>query len=344
MRRRRGIRYLCFAKNLSSLPPADVSTDALAPCVAATLAGLYDDGLEVPFLWLYRRETVAPLPGHTLAHVWAVLDLDDAWIRVMSAKAAVAQSIDDAVAARRCTDAVASRISDLLAGAASERAAADVARFAAHVLECGGGLTEEEEEAAKADAARAAALALIPGAAGGAAPVRGPAAAISNDVVRLAASSAEVRKIVSALYVSPEGLAANMRASSQVYAPPDLGGGSDTEDALQAIAFEALSDKFTTHEEVLNAAQLLAATGIAAGAWRVLGAAEFGSPTASAPPAEPFIRSAMRRHYFERALVSTAPTPRGRLEIDGDHPYFGVHTLAGKGIKDFSVFLVRGGR
>jgi hypothetical protein len=51
----------------------------------------------------------------------------------------------------------------------------------------------------------------------------------------------------------------------------------------------------------------------------------------------------MRRHYFERAVVTTAPTPRGRLEIDGDHPYFGIHTLAGKGIKDFSVFLVRAG-
>jgi hypothetical protein len=118
---------------------------------------------------------------------------------------------------------------------------------------------------------------------------------VYEEAVRLAASSAEVRNIVSALYVSPEGLAANMRASSQVYAPPDLGGGSDTEDALQAIAFEALSDKFTTHEEVLHAAQLLAATGIAAGA---CGALE-GLLRPGRPPLYPPLRRAL--HPFGHA-------------------------------------------
>ena len=260
--------------------------------MSATLAAIYDEGLEVPFLWLYRRAAVAPLPGQTLAHVWGVLDLDDAWLRTMAARAAVAATIDEAVAAGRCSSDTASRVSELLAGAHSERAAADVAAYAALLLECGGGVEGED-----AGGVGSGAIVVAGGAAGGA------RAAVSNDVVRLAAASPDVRAIVRALYVTPDCLASNMRASSQIYAPPDLGGGADTEDALQvragrmrgrergnggdasgmrlqgsggttsacfttlqAIAFEALSERFTTHEEVLHAAQQLAAAGIAAGA------------------------------------------------------------------------------
>lgn len=186
--------------------------------MAATLAAIYDEGLEVPFLWLYRRAAVAPLPGQTLAHVWGVLDLDDAWLRTMAARAAVAATIDEAVAASRCSSDTASRVSELLAGAHSERAAADVAAYAALLLECGGGVEGDE----------AGGAIVVAGSAAG-----GARAAVSNDVVRLAAASPDVRSIVRALYVTPDCLASNMRASSQIYAPPDLGGGADTEDALQ---------------------------------------------------------------------------------------------------------------
>jgi hypothetical protein len=110
--------------------------------------------MEVPVLWLYRRDAVAPLPGMSIAHVrarflrpvqqrlpdhaaattacpptrslvlllllllllqvWSMLDLDDTWLRFQSSRAAVAAAVDAAVAAKRCSAADAEHLLDVL--------------------------------------------------------------------------------------------------------------------------------------------------------------------------------------------------------------------------------------
>eukprot|EP00467_Chlorarachnion_reptans_P000227 CAMPEP_0114521940 /NCGR_PEP_ID=MMETSP0109-20121206/20479_1 /TAXON_ID=29199 /ORGANISM="Chlorarachnion reptans, Strain CCCM449" /LENGTH=1665 /DNA_ID=CAMNT_0001703129 /DNA_START=319 /DNA_END=5316 /DNA_ORIENTATION=+ len=50
----------------------------------------------------------------------------------------------------------------------------------------------------------------------------------------------------------------------------------------------------------------------------------------------PLIRSFVRSYYFGRAYIHTKPTLKGLRKIDWMHPYWPVHRLVGKSVKDFT--------
>jgi len=48
-----------------------------------------------------------------------------------------------------------------------------------------------------------------------------------------------------------------------------------------------------------------------------------------------YVRSQLRRSFWDAALVSTNPTAMGRVELDPAHSYFGLHVLRDKRLIDF---------
>jgi transcriptional accessory protein Tex/SPT6 len=311
----------------------------VAQAVEAVLRLVYDEALEVPFIFLYRKDEL--FGGIQLAHLWSILDLDDAWIKIAIMKLDVAARLDKAIAAGVASDftdltndpdpALASTgygpdpgsITDIicrsLVAASSERAVSDVSDHADFLLEkTAGEVGSTFDPRSGAGTARNADL--------------------SRAALRADSRLVEARRVPEKLYLPAAKVAANVRSRMQIHAPPQLqtdgtvaaptgyasygaSASSDAlspeeqEQALRALCEAAVDAQFPTHEAVRGAARAVAARDLAR---------------------EPSIRALFRTEALRAATVSTAPTDAGREEIDPDHALFGVHLLSRKPLRAFA--------
>ena len=83
---------------------------------------------------------------------------------------------------------------------------------------------------------------------------------------------------------------------------------------LLSLITHRCSTDFNDQESVLRAARHVASMGLAR---------------------EPGIRARLRHIFFDKATLTTAPTPKGALECDPSHPFFGLAHLRPKTINDF---------
>jgi hypothetical protein len=218
--------------------PEDVS-----PAVAFILASIYDRGWEVPYLWGYHRGHLHP--NMTLAHVWAVVDLDDAWTRTSARRVAVGVAVDRAVEAGVADDDLAAAVRDALVNAQGERGVEDAAAYAARKL--AGAVAVKTADGLLPSSGSGVNDSLFGLGGGGSQPASsssGAAPALGggahrHDLYTLALGT-EVRHVAGRMFMPPEQLAANARAQTAIHSPPEPPGGTDSSDALEALAFEAL--------------------------------------------------------------------------------------------------------
>lgn len=305
--------YSDLLPSTATLDAATTPVDKGTAAIKTVLKAVNEDKMEVPFIWQYKRDELAP--GMTIATLWAIVDLDDAWTRMQMRKLTLANSVDRALQRGTLQKAKAALLRDSLLSASSERGVEDVSAYAELLVTAGSARLAAEKSAVAAagsdnfDTGRgdASASSTSGAAASGAA---------RSDLYRLAYAT-DVHSVVPRIFISADELAQNMRANDKITQPPEApSDAEDTAERLKQIAFEALGQEFQEEADVLRGARQVAAMEIAR---------------------EPFLRAECRKSFFSRAFVSTAPTAKGKTDLDPTHPYFGLHVIERKLIRYFTA-------
>lgn len=311
----------------------------LANVVQTILRLVIDETLEIPFIWMYRRDDIW-FPELQLRHLWEVLDLDERWTALATKKRRAAEK------ARLLPSTDLERVRDALIFAETEPEVEDAVALVSIIIASSG---LDEAVAASGGTGRATARK----AAGeeedddfddafaglddmydmdGDDPFgfSGDAGADEADGGADGAKRKgrgerrrdHYRRCVDA-GLAP--LRAILGITSTEFVD-NIIAGEDSADHIEGpkppadpetVAADYVSPDFPTPAAALAGARFMAATEIAREA--------------------SFVRK-VRRRIRDICVVNTRPTAAGATEIDSEHDYFGLHVLKDKLLDDFFAF------
>jgi transcriptional accessory protein Tex/SPT6 len=299
-----------LSPHISFLPRSNsIDATAVSAAVSAVLQFTYDDGYEIPYIWVYKQRQ---LHEHfSMGTLWSILDLDDEWTRLCARKMTLAKILDNAAKASVTTGSNLVRIREDLLATASERSVEDFAAYCRTFLAAESSrrgiqfsLSQSQSKAVDADFAELFGDDETPTSVG----VAG--IATKHDLFSLALGT-DVRSFVDQVFMPPESLAQNIRSGVQHHHAPQPAEHKSVED----LALEFINSEFASEANVIRAAKHVASLLLSR---------------------EPYLRAYMRSKYFERVEVITTPTETGRRELDTTHPLFGVQSLR-KRLTDFAA-------
>ncbi len=294
---------------LASLPPDD-----LVESIVNILKLMQVDHVEVPFIWLYRRDLIHR--AFTKDHLWQTLQLDMKWCRLqydIEITFRFLEKLSDLLSEKYPQD-VAERLMnvkfylDLLETTTDEEVIRDIRRFAALFATS---LDKNSVSTRSATSANA---------------VDGDDADMENDGVNSKDSDKPMKSLNKSLYSRNKKLDAVHEFISYFTAPvheigsavhydfpvnhPPTRRASPTESAAELID----GSKIRSIEQLTRAVKLVLATELSM---------------------EPSIRIKTREIFRFLGNISTEPTAKGKEMITPFSRFFGVHVISHKPIKEF---------